>query len=454
VFLNKNHAFSSRVWDIINNSATTIRFSRALDPQKQPVIVTGGNGTSWRYIKDPLLEHRLWMWQIASVGGGIWNCYFNGQHPGRTHDRRAAYNEKDVYTYLADNVSIISNTIPSMDVAVYYSNATRDRLLKLDETKDDYGIYIRGLERVLLENHIQYGFITDSGFAIGKLKGIKALLLPNTAYISDHDLGIIREYVRNGGGLIASRKTSLFDENGNPRLDFGLADVLGIKYTGLVIDTSFDTYQLIRDKGNPILKNIGDTEMIMNGGSTLLVNLDNKDYKAVTTHVPVIHNQPPEYAWIQDMKTDYPVIVSGAFGKGRVVYFANAVEALSFINGHSDYTEIYKNALDYITNDDYMLKAAAPRSVHINVIEDQQNPDHLVVSLVNTTGTSQRPIKEVVPVPAEITIPFRGRSLKRSKILWGENIKVSPADKEMIITIPALKEFVGIELELSKGMGL
>jgi uncharacterized membrane protein len=445
VFLAKSHAAGDRTWDIINNSATTIRFSRALDPKKQPVIVTGGNGTRWRYVKDPSLETRLWLWQIASAGGGIWNCYFNGQHPGRTHDRRAAYSEKDIYTYLAHNSALISDTVPSMDVAIYYSNATKDRLLKQDEAKDDYGVYIRGIERVLLENHIQYGFMPDTEFSKGKLKNVKALLLPNTAYISDEHIEIIREYVRNGGGLIASRKVSLFDERGNARNDFGLGDVLGVGFTGLSIDTSYDTYQLIRDRDNPVLKDVGDTDVLINGGSSVLVNLANKDYKVAATHIPIIHNQPPEYAWIPDMKTDFPTIVSGNYGKGRTVYFTNAIEALCFTNGHEDYTEVYKNALDYATGDGYLIKAKAPRSVHISVIEDQNDPNHLVIAMVNTTGTSQRPIKEIVPVPVEIRVPLRGRALKASKALWGD-VKVCAETDAVLITVDALCEFASVEI--------
>jgi len=447
VFLNKNQHDEPRAWDIINNSASTIKFSRALDPAKQPVIVTGGNGTSWRYVKDPIVEHRLWMWQIASVGGGIWNCYFNGQNPARTHDRRAAYSEQDIFKYLADNSDVVSNTVPVMDATIYYSNYTRARLLKSNERYDDYGVYIRGIERVLLENHIQYGFIPDSEFSPQRLEGAKVLLLPNTAYIPCEHLEMIRDYVRNGGGLIASKKTSLFDEKGNPRSDFGLADVFGVHYTGIVLNTAADTYQLVRDRESPILKGIGDTDMLINGASTLLVTLANKNYKVAATHIPTIPNQPPEYAWIPDMKTDYPTIVSGNFGKGKVVYFANAIEALAFQNGHEDYTEVYKNAVDFASGGDYFLKAKTPRSVHVNVIAEK-DLKHFIVSLVNTTGTSQRPMKEIVPVSAEIRIPLRGGSLSAAKILWGENVLVEQDGTDVRISIPALHEFASVELRL------
>jgi hypothetical protein len=447
VFLSKNHAATDRTWDIPGNAATTIRFSRALDPQKQPVIVTGNNGTRWRYVKDPIVDHRIWMWEIASVGGGIWNCYFNGQHPGKTHDRRGAYTETDIFTYLADNSALISDAIPAADVAVYYSNVTRSHLLNLDEKIDDYGIYIRGIERILLENHIQFTFILDSEISPDKLLGIKALLLPNTAYLSDNEVHIIRDYVKNGGSVIASRKTSLFDEKGNARPDFALADVFGVNWTGLAVDSSYDTYQLIKDRLNPLLKNIGDTDLIINGASTLLVTLKNTDFSVAATHIPTIHNQPPEYAWIPSMETGYPTIVTGTYGKGRVVYFANPIEALAFTNGHEDYLDIYKNALDFATTGDYLLEAKAPRSVHINVIAVRNDPSHLLVALVNTTGALQRPLKELVPVGAEFSIPLRGRALKIAKFLWGKGRVLAEADS-VKISIPVLEDFASVEIQL------
>jgi hypothetical protein len=207
---------------------------------------------------------------------------------------------------------------------------------------------------------------------------------------------------------------------------------------------------LIRDRDSPVLKNVGDTEVLINGGSTVLVNLVNQAYKTAATHIPVIHNQPPEYAWIPDMKTDFPTIVTGIYGKGRVVYFANAVEALCFTNGHEDYTEVYKNALDYATGGDYLVTVKAPRSVHVSVIEDQNDPGHIIIAMVNTTGTSQRPMKEVVPVPVEIRVPLRGRTLKASKVLWGEGVDTDLEGDSALITVDALDEFASVELMIDR----
>ena len=82
VFMDANYHGSmpqGHAYHTINNAASTIRFSRALMPEKQPVINTGGNGTRFRYVCDPLVETRQWLWEIASVGGGVWNCYLTAR---------------------------------------------------------------------------------------------------------------------------------------------------------------------------------------------------------------------------------------------------------------------------------------------------------------------------------------------------------------------------------------
>ena len=149
---------------------------------------------------------------------------------------------------------------------------------------------------------------------------LKLLLLPNAALMSDAQIDIVRAYVAQGGGLIASYETSLFDEQGRRRADFGLADVFGVSSTGLRKDTGNDCYQKIQAPDHPLLSGMGadHTRLLINGGTTHLSKpLNLPGYTTVCTYVPLIFNQPPEKAWIADMETSYPTIVAGEFGAGR-----------------------------------------------------------------------------------------------------------------------------------------
>src|SRR5262249_28306701 len=58
------------------------------------------------------------------------------------------------------------------------------------------------------------------------------LVLANAAALSDKQAEAVRQFVRAGGGLVATGETSLFDGLGRPRADFALADLLGVSYRG------------------------------------------------------------------------------------------------------------------------------------------------------------------------------------------------------------------------------
>src|SRR5438445_819640 len=69
-----------------------------------------------------------------------------------------------------------------------------------------------------------------------------ALLLPNTALLSDEQCQQLRDYVGAGGSLLATFETSMYTERNEPRSDFGLADVFGIRKTGSIIGTAGNAY--------------------------------------------------------------------------------------------------------------------------------------------------------------------------------------------------------------------
>ena len=66
-----------------------------------------------------------------------------------------------------------------------------------------------------------------------KLKQYKTLLLVGTERMSDKQVDAVKEYVKQGGGLVATYRSSLFDENGNQREDFALKDLFKASFKGL-----------------------------------------------------------------------------------------------------------------------------------------------------------------------------------------------------------------------------
>lgn len=78
----------------------------------------------------------------------------------------------------------------------------------------------------MIDRHLQYDIIQLDR----DLSRYQALVLPDQAALSDDELATLGNYVRDGGLLLASGRSSLWDENGRRRADFGLADVFGVEY--------------------------------------------------------------------------------------------------------------------------------------------------------------------------------------------------------------------------------
>lgn len=438
-------------WDNLMYAGSSIRFLKSIDPEKEAVLLYGNNGTKWRYIKAPQIETKIWMWEAAAVGGGFWNCMFNGQCPDETVDRRNAYIEKEVYEYLEEHQKELEGKRPVADVGIYYSKPSRDFFGNDKEELDEYGVFIKGAERILTENHISWEFIPDLEFNHERIKNLKVLLLPNAACISEKHMDIIREYVSAGGGIVASYKTSLFDENGKGRADFGLADLFGCSWSGIERDTSADCYQKIQ-REHPLLENMEaeNTELLMNEGRTLLCQeiSDENERQKVCTYVPKIENQPPEFAWIKSMDTVYPTVMTSRYGKGKVVYFSNQADKLCYTNGHEDFLNLYKNAIDWVKKDNLRLYTNAPSSVHITWMECPGRPKEKIISFVNVTAGSGRPIQEIIPVHNITTKLYSAGNLKNYDI-WkgGKEIEVKQTSDGLMIRIPKLTEFAAIWIE-------
>ena len=445
-------------YDNLWYAASSIRFLKSIAPEKQAVLLCGNNGTKWRYIKAPELETRIWLWEAASVGGGYWNCMFNGQQPAATVDTRNAYIEQDVYTYLEQNEPVLANQLPVQDVGIFYSKPTRDRFGDDAEQKDSYGVFIKGVESLLTERHIQYSFIPDLDFSLDKIRHLKALILPNSACLSDQQMDIIREYGRGGGGLIATYETSLYDEKGNRRNDFGLGDLFGLSFTGMRKDTSSDCYQQVRER-HPILADMGiqNTRMIMNDGETLLcTQTADSTGTVICSYVPLIFNQPPEFAWIPQTRTEYPTIFANRYGSGRVVYFSNQTDKLCYTNGHEDFLQTLFSAIRWAANRPFTLETDAPESVHITLTENREDPSKKVLSLVNLTAGPARPLRRLTPVrDINITADFDAKEVKDYRVLKQDGqIQLDTEKKEgrlrIHIRLETLKEFTSISLNLSE----
>jgi hypothetical protein len=445
-FLTENAQFPR--WFDLRYAGSIVRFLRSLDPAKEPVVLFGGNGTSHRYVMDPPVDTRVWLWEAAANSGGFWNCLFNGQHPGATHDRRNAMVAADVYGFVEKNEDVLDGQVPVRDLAVYYSKPTKDRFGSDDQHKDAYTTAVQGLETVLVDEHIPYGFLSDAELSPEALRTIRVLALANAACLSDEQCGWIREWVRGGGNLLATFETSLYDQDGKARRDFGLADVFGCRYAGSTIDTQKDCYQAIEIASHELLTGIKDTTMIINAGRTAMATATGA--QVICRVVPIIVNQPPERAWRETIPGEEASLTVHRFGKGTVVYFANQADRMSLLHGHPDFRTTLANAARLLLGDALVLRVEAPESVHIALTrrhEDAGKGATWVLSLINHTSAPVRPLRSLVPV-RDLRVELRVGPARHRVLRADGAVDVRTEKGRTRIEIEKLEEFCCIAFEV------
>jgi hypothetical protein len=136
------------------------------------------------------------------------------------------------------------------------------------------------------------------------LASYRLLVLPETALVDDSLARQIRDYVRNGGKLLAFGHASLFDQNGVKRGQFALNDVFGADYAGALPGYK----QLALAPGSGLT-------------SSLPLNPGAVSVKATTGEVLA--------TWASAGQA--PAILENRFGKGHVIY--TSAEEIAFGEG-------------------------------------------------------------------------------------------------------------------------
>jgi hypothetical protein len=106
------------------------------------------------------------------------------------------------------------------DVAVLHSYAT------LAFNNDRPAVSTMLFEQVLIQSKVPFDIIFDQN--LKDLSKYRVLVLPDQEALNDDKLDLVRKFVAQGGGLVATEHTSLYTEWRQRRPDFGLKDLLKV----------------------------------------------------------------------------------------------------------------------------------------------------------------------------------------------------------------------------------
>ena len=210
--------------------------------------------------------------------------------------------------------------------------------------------YIDGIYYALLEGRFLFDLVHEDDLGADNLKKYKALILPNTALLSDSQCTQLKAYVASGGSLLATFETSMYNERNVRRKEFGLADVLGISKNGEITGTNGNGYYARIEGQHPILSGFSDTNWIP--GSEYRLPLKPVGNTPLTV-VPGYPAYPPELSYPPQSHTTEPAVVIRESGKSRTVYFPGDIERTMWKSGHTDLARLLQNTVRWLLDGDH-----------------------------------------------------------------------------------------------------
>jgi hypothetical protein len=278
-----------------------------------------------------------------------------------------------------------------------------------------------GFYHALVEARIPFETVPDTQLDAAHVQQFKVLALPNIVNLSDAQCAQLKAFVERGGGLVATHETSLNDERGRRRPDFGLAGLFGASFAGNVIERQQNAYLNLEDRAHPLLDGLANVGRIVHGVMRVEIRVP-AGLRAPLMTVPTYPDLPMEEVYQREATTDIPGVMVRSVGSGRVVYFPWDIDRTFWELMNQDQGIVLANAVRWSANEEQPLRVQGPGVVDVAL---WKQPSSITAHLVNFTNPMMmrgpfREILQIGPQKVRVRLP-EGAKARDVKFL------VSPA---------------------------
>jgi hypothetical protein len=402
----------------------------------------------WKDSVQSPAEIRLWALDGVANGLRPWFTKF----AGTLHDKRWLPVVEELYGWLYRNERYLRNTEPMARVAMVYSQQTA-HYYGGGQSRQKVEDHTLGYYQALIEARIPFEMLHDRMLEPSNIDRFRVLVLPNIAALSDRQCSQLQEYVARGGSIVATHETSLYDEWGVRRKDFGLASLFGASYDGSVdprMQNSYLTLEGDPGKRHPILAGLDDAERIINGVSRVHTRSTANYPNPPLTLIPSYPDLPMEEVYPRVPKTDIPEVFVREMGKGRVVYFPWDIDRTYWDVLSPDHWKLLRNAVDWAAGEPHPVKVNGIGILDVTVWRQESS---MTVHLVNLSNPMMMkgPIREFYPtgqIQVSVRLPEGARAKKVQLLSNGRTLPLQQSGGQVMATIPSILDHEVIAIDL------
>lgn len=303
-----------------------------------------------------------------------------------------------------------------------------------------------GFYHALVEARIPFEFLSDQVMTPDALDRFKLIILANATYLSDEQCAAIEGYVQRGGSVVAAHETSLYNEVGNRRDDFGLSSVFGATLTSAPRGPVKNTY-IALSGSHPLNEGYQGAERII-GGTHLIAVDTHSNGETPFLYVPDFPDLPMEEVYPREAPRGAAVIARDTGHGGRVVYIPWNIGEVFWKVLAPDHGRLIANAVNRALGKDHRVTVDGKGIIDIAVYEHE---DAMAIFLVNLTNPMMMkgPLREVYPIGEQtlsIALPKGRTSAAVQLLVKNDAVSCNIVGNRAEIVVPSVLDLETVHL--------
>lgn len=274
---------------------------------------------------------------------------------------------------------------PAPEVGIYYSAPSRDWWGRSDPPK-----YMRafwGAHLAMLQSHIPMAVLVDENVSADRLRPMPVLYLAGAAILTEREVELIGEYVRQGGKLVVTGLSGVCDRFGSVRAKSALEDLIGARLERCELERHDNYLRIPRTLSNASVGGSMSANALFDGiprDWPMLV------YGPVAVYEPttaasfgelMLAHRSEQNLWVNHMSAGRvvgPGVLVNQAGRGTVVTLPCAIDA-AFVGNFRmvEHRKLLRNAVRFV-HPAPPVTIEAPPNVETVVTRDDANRRILV----------------------------------------------------------------------------